>query len=65
MLVLKQCMENTVKQNYLLYTFPRLTESHQQYVLGLAEGIKHIQRRYKKTEKTLKKAAVQLLKNGS
>jgi hypothetical protein len=38
MLVLKH-----TKQRRLECTFPKLTEANQQYILGLAEGLKHAQ----------------------
>jgi hypothetical protein len=47
MLVLKH-MQNNTKLEQLHCTFPKLTEVNQQYVLGLAEGLKHAQN---KTEK--------------
>lgn len=35
---------NNSKLEYLQCTFPKLTETNQYYVLGLAEGIKQAQR---------------------
>jgi hypothetical protein len=42
MLVLKR-MKNHTKSKQLQCTFPKLTETNQQYVLGLAEGLKRAQ----------------------
>jgi len=36
-------MENLPKLEKLQCTFPKLTEANQQYVLGLAEGLKRAQ----------------------
>jgi len=36
-------MENLLKLEKLQCTFPKLTEANQQYVLGLAEGLKRAQ----------------------
>jgi len=36
-------MENNIKLAQLQCTFPKLTEANQQYVLGLAEGLKRAQ----------------------
>jgi hypothetical protein len=45
LLVLKQT-DNLSKQGRLQCTFPKLTEANQQYVLGIAEGLKHAQKRF-------------------
>jgi hypothetical protein len=37
-------MENTKKLAQLQCTFPKLTEENQQYVLGLAEGLRRAQK---------------------
>jgi hypothetical protein len=37
-------MENLKKLAQLQCTFPKLTEANQQYVLGLAEGLKRAQK---------------------
>ena len=42
MLVLKR-MQDNLKLKHLQTFFPKLTESNQQYVLGLIEGLKHAQ----------------------
>jgi len=39
MVVLERCMVNSTKLVKLQCTFPKLTETNQQYVLGLAEGL--------------------------
>jgi hypothetical protein len=36
-------IENDTKLLKLQCTFPKLTEENQQYILGLAEGLKHAQ----------------------
>jgi len=36
-------MNNDQKLEKLQFTFPKLTEANQQYVLGLAEGLKRAQ----------------------
>jgi len=36
-------MANSTKVDHLKTTFPKLTEANQQYVLGLAEGLKQAQ----------------------
>jgi len=36
-------MANSTKVDQLKTAFPKLTEANQQYVLGLAEGLKHAQ----------------------
>ena len=62
MLVLKQ-MKASIKLEQLHYTFPRLTEANQQFVLGFAEGLKLAQNAGKKNpaEKT---KAISLNKRG-
>jgi hypothetical protein len=47
MLVLKQ-MNNNTKQGQLRCVFPKLTEANQQYMLGIAEGLKFAQNELKK-----------------
>ena len=43
-------MENYLKIKQLERTFPKLTEIHQQYVLGITEGLKHAQENLTKSQ---------------
>ena len=38
-----ECMKTSAKLRQLEYSFPQLTEANQDYVLGIAEGLKHAQ----------------------
>ena len=42
-MVVLEHMRNNSKLEHLQVFFPKLTESNQQYVLGLVEGLKHAQ----------------------
>ncbi|MCL2269932.1 MAG: hypothetical protein FWC24_01180 [Treponema sp.] len=44
MLILKHIINNA-RLLHLQYTFPRLTETNQSFVLGLAEGLRQAQRK--------------------
>ena len=40
-----RAMETCINIKKLQYSFPKLTEANQQYILGVAEGLKHAQKR--------------------
>jgi len=54
-------MGDTVKLEKLQYTFPKLSEANQSYVLGLAEGLKQAQNG--KAKEQPKEAKVDFRKN--
>ena len=39
-------MENNFKLDRLKCTFPKLTETNQYYILGIAAGLKYVQKKY-------------------
>ena len=44
-------MKNEAKMKHLQYSFPRLSETNQQYMLGMAVGLKYVQEKIKDLHK--------------